>query len=187
MLMRLRKLLLLSLLFAACGTSRHFVCDDTPRPPRNFGAVSANLYRGGQPVTCGELMFLRAQGVRSILKLNDRSSAMDAAEKAEAGKLGLRIESFDFNARTIGHKSTCTDVQHALAFLRNEENWPVFVHCTAGKDRTGYIVGMYERSLGRSITDVMSELHRYGHRGARSAAMSQIDGELQRASPLCAQ
>src|SRR5438045_3743393 len=104
--MRLRKLLLISLLFVACETSRHFVCDATPRAPRNFGTVSSNLYRGGQPVTCGELMFLRTQGVKSILKLNDRNSAVDAAEKAEAEKLGLRIESFDFNARTIGHRST---------------------------------------------------------------------------------
>lgn len=180
-----RRWLLIAFLFAGCRTTQHFVCDMTPHPPRNFGAVSASVYRGGQPLTCGEIAFLKATGVKSILKLNDRNAPVDLGEKEAAAQLGVRIESFAFDARTIGSSATCPEVQRALAFLDDPENQPVFVHCTAGKDRTGYIVGLYERASGRSIKEVMDELHRYGHRAARAAAFSQIDRELQRERPEC--
>lgn len=176
----------LLLLCAGCASSR-FTCDATPpRAPHNFGAAVEGVFRGGQPMTCGELAFLQSQGVKSILKLNDRDAAVDVAEKSNAARFGLRIESFDFGASTIGTASTCPDVARALAFLANRDNWPVYVHCTAGKDRTGYIVGMYERSVGRSITEVMSELHRYGHRGARAMTFPQIDQQLESERPACA-
>jgi tyrosine-protein phosphatase SIW14 len=181
----MRRFLLTVLLLAGCRSAQ-FVCDSTPHAPRNFGAVSPNVYRGGQPMSCGELSYLQSLGVKSILKLNDRRSPVDESEKAEAARLGMRIESFAFDARTIGTSATCTDVARALAFVENPANQPVFVHCTAGKDRTGYIVGLYERASGRSIRQVMDELHRYGHRAARSAAFSQIDRELQRERPECA-
>lgn len=181
-----RRFLLIAVLLLGCRSTRSFVCDPTPHAPRNFGAVSEQIYRGGQPMTCGELAYLKATGVKTILKLNDRNSPVDEAEKAEAARLGMRIESFAFNAKTIGSSASCPDVQRAIAFIENPANQPVFIHCTAGKDRTGYIVGLYERESGRSIEDVMNELHRYGHRAARSAAFSQIDRELQRERPVCA-
>jgi protein tyrosine/serine phosphatase len=181
-----RRLLLIAFLLLGCRSTRSFVCDPTPHAPRNFGEVSVQIYRGGQPMTCGELAYLKAAGVKTILKLNDRNSPVDEAEKSEAARLGMRIESFAFDPRTIGSRATCPDVQRAIAFIENPANQPIFIHCTAGKDRTGYIVGLYERESGRSIEDVMSELHRYGHRAARSAAFSQIDRELQRERPQCA-
>ena len=180
-----RRFLLLSFLALGCRTMQPFVCDTTPHAPRNFGAVSANVYRGGQPLTCGELAFLQAQGVKSILKLNDRNSPVDLDEKNAASRFGLRVESIPFSARTIGEPGTCPDVHRALAFLEDQSNWPVYVHCTAGKDRTGYIVGLYERSTGRSIDEVMKELRQYGHRGARAVAFPQIDRELEKERPDC--
>jgi len=183
---RVRRFAVIAVLLLGCRSTRSFVCDPAPHAPRNFGAVSAQVYRGGQPMTCGELAYLQSQGVKSILKLNDRNSPVDEAEKTEAARLGLRIESFAFNPRTIGLDASCPDVRRAMAFLENPDNQPVFIHCTAGKDRTGYIVGLYERESGRSIDEVMDELRRYGHRAARSAAFSQIDRELRREHPECA-
>ncbi len=182
-------LLFFSAVLASCS-SAGFSCDPAaaPHAPRNFGRVTASVYRGGQPATCSELAFLSASGVKTVLKLNDRHSASDEEEKAEGAKLGLRVESFRFDPRTIGRQSTCGDVRRALAVLQDESNWPVYVHCTAGKDRTGYIIGLYERTaLRRPIAEVMKELRDYGHRGARSTVMPQIDEELRRETPQCAQ
>gem|GEM_PF-1674229 len=178
---RVMRYAFIALFFAGCASMHPFVCDTAaPHPPRNFGVVAPGIYRGGQPTTCSELSFLKAQGVTSILKLN-----RDVDETPFAEKMGLHVESIPFNAHTIGSASTCADVQRALSFLAT--NGPVFVHCTAGKDRTGYIVGLYERTfLGRSIADVMAELHRYGHRGSRSLAFPQIDHELEKERPACA-
>jgi hypothetical protein len=184
------------LIGTACASTRDVDCaglGNEPRPPRNFGVVrdasgeATPIYRGGQPMTCGELEYLRAAGVKTILKLNDRHLPVDVSEQDRARAIGLGIRSFAFNAATIGTSGTCESVRAALSFLADPANQPVFVHCTAGKDRTGYIVGMYEKLFLKKTTDaVLSELHQYGHTGFRSVLMGQIDAELQAAHPACA-
>jgi hypothetical protein len=184
-----------ALLAAGCATTQRLQCSPSgeARPTRNFGRVltaqgePTPIYRGGQPLSCDQLRFLQSIGVKSILKLNDRGLPIDEDEKKEASALGLRVESLSFNAATIGNGSSCERVREALLFLQDPESWPVYVHCTAGKDRTGYIVGLYEKTiLGTPAAAVLSELHRYGHTGIRSVVMSQIDRELAKDSPVCA-
>ena len=144
------------------------------------------IYRGGQPASCAELAYLKSVGVKSILKLNDRGLPVDSDEKDQAENLGLRMLSLPFGAATIGRPATCDSVRQALSFLSDPDNWPVYVHCTAGKDRTGYTVGMYEKlRLGKPVEAVMKELHRYGHRGWRSLLFPQIDHELAAGHPVC--
>ncbi|PVI03804.1 hypothetical protein DM02DRAFT_611929 [Periconia macrospinosa] len=54
-----------------------------------------------------------------------------APHMEEMGLVGLAIESLD----------VCTkEVKQVFDVLAEEENWPVLVHCTQGKDRTGLIV-----------------------------------------------
>ncbi|HKR62208.1 MAG TPA: tyrosine-protein phosphatase [Thermoanaerobaculia bacterium] len=185
----MRHAIALAVLFAlaACRSAQPLACDANvaPHAPRNFGEVTKNLYRGGQPTTCAELAYLHDLGIRSIVKLNDANSPLDASEKTEAQRMGFEVVSRPFDARTIGRSDTCDDVADVLAFLIASES-PVFVHCTAGKDRTGYIVGLYEKLvLKKSVAAVMEELHRFGHRGARSATMPQIDRELRKEVPEC--
>lgn len=183
------------LALASCRSSQPLPCSpaEALRAPRNFGQVrtpegaATAIYRGGQPATCGELEYLRSIGVRSILKLNDRGLTIDDSEKASAVRLGMRMQAFPFSAATIGTAATCDSVQSALSFLTDPEHWPVYVHCTAGKDRTGYIIGMYEKlALRASSAFVIGELRRYGHSGVRSIVMGQIDRELAREMPACA-
>jgi protein tyrosine/serine phosphatase len=177
-----------------CRSSQPFDCATSPpRPPRNLGVVAGTagspiaIYRGGQPESCGEMEHLKAIGVKSILKLNDAGRPIDVAEKQQAAALGLTMTSFGFEASSIGEASTCTDVAEALAFLRDESNWPVYVHCTMGKDRTGYVVGMFERLyLGRDTAEVLDHLRQFGHNGARAVTFGQIDRELAKELPTCA-
>jgi protein tyrosine/serine phosphatase len=179
----------LLLLFAACRTAT-LSCDAgaAPRPPANFAAVpGVALYRGAQPLTCGELDYLRDLGVKSILKLNDSGLPIDAAEAREAAARGIALRAFAFSAATIGGARTCAAVRDAEAFLADRSHWPVYVHCTEGKDRTGYIIGLYEKLvLGAPRDAVLAELHARGHRGIRSLLMPRIDRELAAESPVCA-
>ena len=181
-------------LLSSCATSSLAPCsvEGDFDPPANFLPVvdlaghPAGVYRGAQPESCDELQYLRSIGVRSILKLNDRGLTQDESEIRDAEALGFVVRSFAFNAFTIGRRSSCDQVRDALGFLADESNWPVYVHCSAGKDRTGYIVGMFERfELDRDIESVLEELHAAGHSGIRSLLMNQIDRELASPSPVC--
>lgn len=44
-----------------------------------------------------------------------------------------------------------------FAMFAEEENYPILVHCTAGKDRTGVLLGMLMDVLGASDEDIASE------------------------------
>ncbi len=161
--------------------------------PDNFGQVrtpageATAIYRGGQPSSCGQLAYLQNLGIRSILKLNDRGLVIDRSEKEEATRLGMTIRSYPFNAATIGTADTCDSVRAALSFISDPQNWPIYVHCSVGKDRTGYMIGLFEKvALRASSRFVLDELHRYGHAGLRSVVMGQIDRELAREIPACA-
>ncbi len=178
--------LLVMTMAIGCGTVHTFPCAPSPlaRAPRNFGVIAGidgPVYRGGQPTACDELAFLKSIGVKSILKLNDR----EPLEIERARELGMRVEFIPFDPRRIGTAGTCPDVQRALAFLRDRANWPVYIHCTAGKDRTGYIAGLLELALAVPTADVMRELHAYGHHRWRSVLFPQIDRELASERPVC--
>jgi len=169
----------------ACSTTRmQCVTPSEPHEPRNFGVVAQTLiYRGGQPASCSELEHLHNLGIRTIVKLN----GVDADETQYANKLGMQVHSFAFDPTTIGTAESCAAVRDALAILQDSQNWPVYVHCAEGKDRTGFIIGLYERiALQLPIADARTELRHFGHAGWRSIVMGQIDIELAKRAPVCA-
>ncbi|MGH9938421.1 MAG: protein-tyrosine phosphatase family protein [Blastocatellia bacterium] len=46
-------------------------------------------------------------------------------------------------------RPTDEQVERALAIIDAQENWPVFVHCQRGADRTGVIIAVYRISHER--------------------------------------
>lgn len=149
----------------------------------NFGTVVENgIYRGAQP-TGDDYSRLRDLGVRTILKLN---SSRLAEETAEASRAGIRLIHIPFDAGTIGTAPTCERVAEALAVLTDESSWPVFVHCSRGRDRAGYVVGLYRLLVqGWSWREVDAELTRYGHAGGLRRSYPQIARELEAGVPTC--
>lgn len=107
-------------------------------PIPNFAAVSPGIYRGGLPGLAG-LQQLKAMGVKTILNLDgDRSDARDEARWA--AMLGLRTVAVPMS---FFWRPKHRDVNRALAALRDPSLYPIYVHCHAGKDRTGLIVGLH--------------------------------------------
>ena len=185
--------LLGTMLAVGCKSSAPLSCVSTQATaPRNFGSVvdpscaSAGVYRGGQLRTCGEIAFLKEQGVKTIVKLNEGGSALDADEKRQAEAAGIAVKRFSLSAWSIGKPGTCDKVKEVLRLMENESNRPVYVHCSAGRDRTGYIVGAYEELvLGRAAGEVLTELATYGHHGYPALLFPQIRRELKTGSPRC--
>lgn len=129
--------------------------------PPNFGVVEeGKLYRGAQP-TAGEIENLYRRGVKTIVKLNQKDLEM---ERLAVSELGIRLIEVPLNARTAGTSRSCAEVERAYQAISDPMNWPVYVHCDHGRDRTGFLVGLYrERVQGWTFASVSEELARYGH------------------------
>jgi tyrosine-protein phosphatase SIW14 len=104
----------------------------------NFRQVNDVIYRGGRP-SAQDLQELKVMGVKTILNLeNDRKPV--AAEKNVAENLKFKFISVP---TASFFKPKDQDVDHVLAVLADPANYPVFIHCTHGEDRTGLMMGLY--------------------------------------------
>lgn len=107
--------------------------------PGKFLPVSPGIYRGAQP-TAENLAELKSSfGVRTILNLNNDRAAV-AEEAAAAKRLGLNFLSHPMSGFWAPSDE---QVDGILAILADKENYPIFVHCRHGEDRTGLIVGLH--------------------------------------------
>ena len=134
----------------------------------NFGAVTAGahgLYRGAQPSAEG-IQTLRAMGVRTIINLRDDADPREQAWAAAAGMQYVRIPS-------SCHRPDAGDVQAFLTVMQGRPApplttqpvaFPVFVHCRAGRDRTGLFVASYRIVEQHwSNQQAAQEMDGYGH------------------------
>jgi tyrosine-protein phosphatase SIW14 len=120
---------------------------------RNFAVVSPVLSRGAQPTREG-FEQLRERGIRTIVDLR----WLHGNEKALAG---LGLNSYRLRAKQW-HPET-EDVARAMKVILTPEYQPVFVHCQAGKDRTGLVVAVYRILVdGWSVEDAIAERKIFG-------------------------
>lgn len=156
---------------------------DEAAPLRNFGVVVENgIYRGAQPDEA-EIERLKAMGVRTVLKLNTHD--LDE-ERAVCERLGIRLIHVPTKAETIAARSSCETVARALEAMTNRDNWPIYVHCQHGRDRTGYLVGLYRLNVEHwTWRDVDRELEHYGHKWKERVAFPTISRTLERGAPTC--
>ena len=121
----------------------------------NFGEVSPNLFRGGQPGVDG-LESLKKMGVSIVV---DMRSGPNNNEKRAVDKLGMKYVSIPW------HCPFPTDEAFAR-FLKVVEDNPqkkVFVHCRLGDDRTGMAVAAYRMAeQGWSAEQALDEMEKFG-------------------------
>ncbi|MEO8033273.1 MAG: tyrosine-protein phosphatase [Acidobacteriota bacterium] len=175
--LRKTTLALLLIILTSCGTTR--------RPdglPGNFGVVEeGKIYRGAQPDDTS-IAALQKLGIRTIVKLND---AHFAEESAAALRAGITLISVPLDPHTVGTARSCPDVERAYAALTSPAHWPVYVHCTHGRDRTGYLIGLIrERREGWAYERVSQELEQYGHNDVMRMLMPNITSSLAH-GPAC--
>ena len=121
----------------------------------NFGQVTPNLYRGGQPGSEG-LQALKDVGVNLVVDLRGSASK---DEEATATKLGMQYVSIP------SHCPFPKDEAFAkfLRVLRENTGKKAFVHCRLGDDRTGMAVAAYRMAEeGWSADEAMKEMKAFG-------------------------
>lgn len=106
--------------------------NDLPGLP-NFAQVSPSLYRGAQPTVEG-FARLKAMGIKTVVGLREYHSDTKALK-------GLGIKYVPI-AISTGSPNEAQALQF-LRLMQDSNNWPVFVHCKHGSDRTGMMVALY--------------------------------------------
>jgi len=123
-----------------------------------FYKINENLYRGAQPLS-GGIERLAALGIKTVINLRGENE-VTRSEQADARAAGLRYFSVP-----LADLSAPTDeqVEKILALINDAQDWPVFVHCNHGKDRTGTIIAVYRISHdGWTSEEAKAEAKRLG-------------------------
>jgi tyrosine-protein phosphatase SIW14 len=106
---------------------------DLPGVP-NFHQVDEHVYRGAQPNGQG-FAALAKIGIRTVIDLRGESSEDIAVQQA-----GMHY----FRLPWSGYKAPAdSQVDEVLSLLNDSSEWPVFVHCRRGADRTGTAIACY--------------------------------------------
>lgn len=141
---------------AAGALGYHFRQRCLPR----FAAVRPGvLYRSGQPRGPG-LLWLRLRGIRTLVNLRSPGSDGMAEEERFARRYGLAYHNF-----CIGHTAGTVRVaaDQFLRIMEDERNWPVLVHCSRGKERSGVLAAVFRIECEHwRRSEALAEMYRRG-------------------------
>ena len=135
-------------------------------PLNNFGRVDARVYRAAQPDHRGLLLLRDALEVHAVFKLNtDEESTdpeLDGVVVHHTAIHGIEAPSDDWTRRLV------EEIRQQAAV------GAVLVHCTYGRDRTGFVVAAYELlALGRELGEVLATRAAYGVEGEWHELLNQ--------------
>lgn len=126
--------------------------------PNFHTVVPGRIYRGGQPTDHGLEQLARVK-IQTILSLNN-SKKETAREKVLVERLGMRFISVPLHPSV---SPSDQDMRYIDSVLQDVSLQPLFVHCRAGKDRTGLVIGLYRVFRGHwSGEEAFQEMLRYG-------------------------
>jgi len=131
------------------------------RLPRRFAVVDpGRLYRCGS-VSPSQLSTLcRTFGIRRVICLLDATAPQTQAERAAAERLGIEWQ----NVPLPGDgSSTPVQREQLRRLVTDATGGPTLVHCAAGVNRTGLVVGMYRlHREGWTLEQVLREMRAFG-------------------------
>jgi tyrosine-protein phosphatase SIW14 len=127
-------------------------CDTCIPGVVNFAKLSDALWRGSQPTAEG-FQRLEQMGVKTVV---DFRHDQDDLELLKGTRLKyVRIPSWAFHP-TEAH------VAKFLKVVEDPANWPVYIHCAQGRDRTGYNAAAYRMVFqGWKPDDAIREMNTF--------------------------
>lgn len=128
---------------------------------RRFAEVKPGFTRGGDPGETG-IRYLHAQGYRTVV-----SFLTDAAESAQVVNSGMKWIHIPMRSGLFSAQPpTQAQVDQFLAVVTDTTQYPVFIHCHAGKDRTGAMTALYRmQACGWTRDEALSEMDSFGFSG----------------------
>ena len=116
-------------------------------PIGNFSEVSPGVYRGAAPDDAGTA-YLGSLGVKTDIDLESFRIPVILDEDSDGKAFDIHFVSeplFSFPGIFSIFQPPITNhrIDKILKILSDEANYPVFVHCQKGEDRTGLVIGLY--------------------------------------------
>lgn len=112
-------------------------CDNCIAGVSNFSKVSPVLWRGAQPTEEG-FRNLEAAGAKTIISLREHHDDFHLIGGTKLNYLRIPMDAWDPEEAELVLFLTALE-----RILKDPDSTPVFVHCAAGKDRTGYAMAAY--------------------------------------------
>lgn len=135
-------------------------------PLRDYGVVwEHKLTRSGMPRDNSGWQWLRGRGTRSIVTFRTENDV-------DYEKLGFeRVLRIPLRG---GRFPSDEQVDAFLRFVQDPGNWPVHIHCSAGKDRTGMMAALVRYAIdGWPIDQALAEARSY--RGGKDLGSERIE------------
>lgn len=126
-----------------------------------FALIRPGLARGGEP-NQGGLHYLRDHGYRTVV-----SFLTDSAESSWVVNSGMRWIHIPMRSGLFSAQPPTQDqVQQFLSVVTDSTLYPVFIHCHAGKDRTGAMSAIYRmEACGWTKDEALAEMDSFGFSG----------------------
>ncbi|EPX72317.1 phosphoprotein phosphatase [Schizosaccharomyces octosporus yFS286] len=141
--------------------------------PENFGIVYPNIIFRSSCPSRTNFAFLESLFIRTIVSLRQEEYTDQELEYMATknikyyhfGMPGSKYRKQDSVSKEEGNDLIDIDilVKKSLYVILNKEFWPVLLHCSGGKHRTGIVVGSLRALMGWSVQDRIDEYVSYSY------------------------
>jgi tyrosine-protein phosphatase SIW14 len=138
--------------------------------------INDHLYRGAQPSPEG-WQSLAHLGVRAVIDLR-ATGARSVREEKAVEAVGMKYYSVPMRPLAA---PTDRQVRTVLALIGDANNWPVFIHCEHGRDRTGTVIACYRIQYDRWTNE---EALREARKNGLSAVEHGMRGYILQFKPM---
>jgi protein tyrosine phosphatase (PTP) superfamily phosphohydrolase (DUF442 family) len=123
-----------------------------------FAEIRPGLARGGWPGEEG-VRYLKNHGYRTVV-----SFLTDPAESAWVVQSGMKYIHLPMRSSFFFADTPTKDqVRQFLEIVRDSTQYPAFIHCKAGKDRTGAMTAIYRmEACGWTADEAVEEMKAFG-------------------------
>lgn len=168
-----------AILLTGCGSVGIPRFDGEERSLLNFHTVEeGRLYRSAQPILTDVTDRVREHGIKTIINLRGAHPGEFEydQEKRLATELGVAHFDIEMSARRLPHR----DDLRELFRLFDEAEYPIWIHCAAGADRTGEAAALYAMEyMGQSREQALEQLTpRFFHLESQQPSKRYFVGEV---------